>query len=248
MKQLRLAMTIAFALTCLSLGLLLSARAVTAQTGTIVNSATLSIYETNISGQIVYVHPITAAWAETEVTWENFGNSFDPIAILSFNTDDIGWHDLDVTSQVQAWLNNPAANYGLLFEQGNTYFTTFASSEASDETLRPKLHMCYTQPGRPQTCLTIQRSTGTQFRVADAYIYESSPYYNGGTAPALYTGLIEGGTGTKYALLRFELTTPTAVQLQSLSVHSAVSPGPALTVIGAVGFIGAIVLWRRRKS
>ncbi len=246
MKQLRAGLTMALA--CLGLGLVLNAQSASAQTGTVINSATLSIYETNISGQIVYVHPITAAWAETEVTWESFGNSFDPNAILSFNTDDVGWHDLDVTSQVQGWLNNPAANYGLLFEQGDTYFTTFASSEASDETLRPKLHVCYTQPGRPQTCLTIQRSTGTQFRVADAYIYESSPYYNGGTAPALYTGLIEGGTGTKYALLRFELTTPTAVQLQSLSVHSAESSGPALTVIGAVGFIGAIVLWRRRKS
>jgi len=246
MKQLRASLCVALMLACLGLSGLPTARPASAQSSIVINSAVLSIYEVNISGQDAFVHVITAPWFETDVTWNNFGNAFDPTTILSFRTDDIGWIELDVTPQVQHWVDNPTENFGLLIEQGLTYFTTFASSESTDMTLRPKLDVCYTRGG-PQTCVTLQRTGNTQHPVADAYIFEANPDYNGGTAPLLYTGLIEGSTALKYAMLRFELGSVTAVQLQSLTVRSSVESGPALLALGTAGLVAVIALRSRRR-
>lgn len=247
MKHWRVSLSMALMLACLGLSVLPTTGPVHAQSGIVINSAVLSIYEVNISGQNAYVHVITAPWSETGVTWASFGNAFDPTAILSFRTDDIGWIELNVTAQVQSWVNNPSQNFGLLLEQGLTYFTTFASSESTDVALRPKLDVCFTRDGGPETCVTIQRTENTQHPVADAYIFESSPDYNGGTAPLLYTGLIEGSTALKYAMLRFELSSVTAVQLQSLTVRSSVESGPALLALGAAGIAGVIAFRLRRR-
>lgn len=247
MKYRRVSLFMALMVACLGLSAWPTTRLARAQSGTLVNSAILSIYEVNISGQDEYVHVITAPWSETGVTWANFGNAFEPTPILSFRTDDIGWIELDVTAQVQNWVNNPSQNFGLLIEQGATYFTTFASSESTDVALRPKLDVCYTRDGGPETCVTIQRTGNTQHPVADAYIFEANPDYNGGTAPLLYTGLIEGSTALKYAMLRFELNSVTAVQLQSLTVRSSIESGPVLFTLGAAGIAGVIAFRLRRR-
>jgi hypothetical protein len=248
MKQIRFSLVFTMVLALLGIGLMLTVRPAAAQsTGTVINSAVLSIYETSVSGEIVNVHEVTTAWTETGVTWNNFGNSFNPTPVVSFTASSVGWHTADVTSLVQAWVDNPTQNYGLLLAQGLTAHTEYNSSEFGTSAERPKLDVCYTRPAASMVCITIQRGVG-QSTVADAYVWEASPDYNGGISAILYTGLYGGAANSmKFALLRFELRTPTAVQLQSLSARSSVAPELGLAAVGIVGAAGAVLLRRRRE-
>ena len=84
----------------------------------------------------------------------------------------------------------------------------------------------------------------------DAYIWAGVPDYAGGESTVLFTGLFSNqlGSGEKYSLFRFELRTPTAVQMQSLSARSSVSPDLALIGVGLVSAAGVLVLRRRREQ
>ena len=90
-------------------------------------------------------------------------------------------------------------------------------------------------PTATGTCVTIRR--GTAGNVADAYIWSSSPNYNGGGSSTLYTGWV--CSGEKRSLLRFDLSViPTgttvdsadlriyveAVNSQSVRVHRITAP------------------------
>jgi len=119
--------------------------------GVIVDSATLYLYLTTASYQIVRVHEITATWSETGVTWNNFGNSFAPAQSASFLADSTGFHSADVTELVRAWAGG-TPNYGLLLEENLVGFDAFKSSEYSDIPYRPALEVCYyPQPTKTPT-------------------------------------------------------------------------------------------------
>jgi hypothetical protein len=251
MRRLRVSLIGALVLAVLGLSWLPVVKPASAQTGTVINSAVFSIYqEASPSPSVtVNVHRITAPWNEPDVTWASFGDAFDPTIIGSFDADGPGWHSVTVTSLVQSWVDNPTQNYGLLLEQGLTPYTNYVSSEDDAVANRPKLDVCYTRNGGPETCLTIQRLGATQGKVADTYVWSGVPDYNGGDSTILFAGVYTNaqGSGEKYTLVRFELTTPTAVRLQSLTARSSVSPELALALIGAVGAIGMGVLRRRRE-
>ncbi len=242
MKQVRFSLAIAVAVALLGAGLLPMVRPAVAQgAGSTVDSAIFSIYVTHASGQTVNVRRITAPWDESTVTWASFGSSFDPTIIGSFVSDTIGWHSVDVTSLVQSWRDG-TPNYGLALEEGNTplVYSTYNASEFDTPELRPKLDVTYTVAGGPPvtTSYTIQRPNGT---VNDAYVWEVNPTTNY-NYEVLYTGNLTG-SGVKYALIQFERL-PTAIHLQSLTARSSVSPELALTVVGAVGAVGMVVLRR----
>ncbi len=119
--------------------------------GVIVDSATLYLYLTTASYQIVRVHEITATWSETGVTWNNFGNSFASAQSASFLADSTGFHSADVTELVRAWAGG-TPNYGLLLEENLVGFDAFKSSEYSDIPYRPALEVCYyPQPTKTPT-------------------------------------------------------------------------------------------------
>lgn len=162
-----------------------------------IDSATLYIYVRSASGATVNVHRVTAPWTETGVTWNNFGGDFDPEIVDSFVADGVGWRSADVTALVQAWYSG--GNYGLLIEQGKSEGTIYESSESDPVDVRPKLEICFSGTG----CVIIQR--GTWGNVADAYIWELMPDFNGGGG-SLYTGLVLGVE--KQSLLQFELPPP----------------------------------------
>ncbi len=169
-----------------------------------IDSATLYVYTTNASGQTVNVHRITAPWVEDEVTWNSFNGNFDSVVIGTFVADSVGWHEVDVTALVIDWINEDYPNYGVLLEQGSTSATKYHSSEYTPTTpdipadYRPKLEICYNG-----TCVTIQRPGVEQDGVADAYIWEINPDYNGNWE-RLYTGLINNYE--KQSLLRFDFS------------------------------------------
>jgi len=224
-----------------------------AQSGTTqITSAVLSVYQTNDStGETVSVYPISKTWAENSLTWNTFANSYWPTAIGSFVTDGGGWRSVTITAQVQTWVDNPAQNFGVALVQGPTQVTSYLSSESADIAHRPKLDMCYIRNGGAETCVTIQRPGDAQGNVADVDLWEANPDdENGGAADPLFTGQFTNapfGSGLKIATLRFDLSTPTAITLQSLSAHAVPAPGVGLLFIGTVGLIG-LVIWRKRNS
>ncbi len=174
-------------------------------------SATFGIFVSNVSGETVNLHRITADWEETTVTWGNFGSSYDPTVIGSFVADSVGWAVVDVTDLVREWVRGDAENYGLLLEQNPlSDGTSYHSSEyISIEKSRPWLEICYESLPYP-TCVSIERIEGIPFEVADSYIWEVNPTSNAGSSPTLYTGRVGGSGGQagyeKQSLLRFGFT------------------------------------------
>ena len=186
----------------------LSAQVVTIPESATITSAVFSIVTYGIpSNQTVSLHRITKDWSELGVTWNSFmpgptdPPSFDPAPFSSFSTAINGWHAVDVTALVQAWVNGTLPNYGILLEQGLTPYTLYMSSEfGANPALRPKLEISYTtSAGSFQ--VTIQRPGLAQDGVADAFIWPFRPDYNFGNTTPLWTGNVGGFE--KYALVRF---------------------------------------------
>lgn len=203
--------------------------------GSTINSAVFSIYAPDApTYQTVRLHRVTADWGEYSVTWATFAKSYDPAGIGSFAVNGMGWQTVDVTLLVQAWVNGVYPNFGIVLEQGLTPFDVFHSSEALTVSLRPKLEIDYTSPAGAHGHLVIQRPDSDQNNVADAYIWELYPAYNGGGSQTLWVGNVENKE--KYSLLRFHFTvTPPAPGTGTPGYwknHPEAWPVPGITIGG----------------
>ncbi|HPA27817.1 MAG TPA: M6 family metalloprotease domain-containing protein [Acidobacteriota bacterium] len=121
--------------------------------GSIINSATLELYATTVSGGSLTldVHKVTGTWTESGVTWNNmpaFGSAAE--ASVAAGTS-AGWKIWDVSSAVQDWVDGPASNYGFIVK-GNTENAksaityALASKEDGTPTRRPILRINFTPP------------------------------------------------------------------------------------------------------
>ncbi|MFO7558523.1 MAG: DNRLRE domain-containing protein [Desulfobacterales bacterium] len=190
--------------------------------GAYIYAATFSIYVDDYTGREVQLHRITAPWVEMEATWGNFGSSYDLLLEGSFVSDGYGWHSVDVTELVQDWANNIYPNYGLLLQQGWAQNATYIrSSEYTAVEYRPKLEICYSD-GLEIHCLTIQRPGVEQDGIADAYIWDLEPTYNGGNESTLIAGPVWWSQAQ--SLIRFEFGTCPKEEALSPG-EEAVSPG-----------------------
>jgi RHS repeat-associated protein len=100
----------------------------------------------------------TATWlnASTGVPWTNYGGDAVSTAIQVLGlgpTANSVWVNFNLTNQVQGWLANPASNKGILIRQvqepnkacvGNGEGATFVASEGDETSVRPQLHVRYT--------------------------------------------------------------------------------------------------------
>ena len=163
--------------------------------GATLDAAIFHIYSSEISGQTVNAHRITADWDETTVTWNNFGG-YDPGVVGSFVADGVEWQMVDVTALVAAWMGGSYQNYGLLLDEPVVSFqpTRYPSREAAAN--QPFLELCYTI-NSVSTCDTIMA-------MADDYIYENHPDDNYGALERLYTGSPDENL-EKQALIRFDI-------------------------------------------
>jgi len=135
--------------------------------GTIIEQAILTLYEvaggdTPIEGR---VYGVLANWDEMDATWQ-LARQSAPWTVPGCNGEGADrestivhlrglfptWRnysnypfDFDVTSLVQRWVNNPAANYGLMVGsmEGAMGELVFGSSENTEEASRPRLLIRY---------------------------------------------------------------------------------------------------------
>lgn len=139
--------------------------------GAQIQSATLSLYMTAGGGDALYAVPVSEVINKTPVIAKSNGytydgvNAWDPSSIpyngIPLAESDIapavdtpqidttlGYKSWNVTGIVQDWVANPANNRGLLLNSSSSAtsdsYRTFASSEATDSTQRPKLVVTYT--------------------------------------------------------------------------------------------------------
>ncbi len=179
-------------------------------------SAFLHVWVREAYNHEVNLHRITAAWSEMDVTWANFGGSFDPTIEASFIADAVGWHVIDVSTVVEDWLGG-GTNHGFLFDQETGYPpTVYNSRERTTE--QPYLELNYAT------------STGTlteQFLpAADSYIWEPHPNHNGGSSANLYTGFQDSTGQEKQTMMRFELLAMKTRTPGYWKTHSSYGPAP----------------------
>jgi hypothetical protein len=122
-------------------------------------SAKVMLYSVNL-GQIkgttgaYALHPVTKNWTEAAACWSNYaagqawttpGGDFNATADTTtprHSLVECSWYEFDVTSRVQAWINNPAGNYGWVVKATDEMASIqdeFASSDHGTADLRPKL-------------------------------------------------------------------------------------------------------------
>ena len=163
-------------------------------------SATLRIRLSRVSGNEVTLHNVTVSWDEMVVTYNSFGGAFDGAVIGSFTNNTGGNQYIDITSQVASWLDGSVANNGVLFKHADiTYpIDAFVSREYDSAwDVLPKLEICYMTPDGVE-CSTL-------IAIADTYITELEPDNNFGWSDELYIGYYLDTQIEKQVLLRFDI-------------------------------------------
>ncbi|HHL71325.1 MAG TPA: DNRLRE domain-containing protein [Bacteroidetes bacterium] len=124
----------------------------------VVHDATLVLYGMDFKGDSgltaeASLHKSTVEWEESEVTFETFGNAFDPVPMA---TTTIVASDSDTvrialdTDLVESWADTNAANYGVLLRAPSAAFSKrFVSTE--NTTRQPRVEFNYTRIGRDDT-------------------------------------------------------------------------------------------------
>lgn len=213
----------------------------------IIDSAILQIHKNSSSDGVYEARRILKNWKELEATWNNaaVGLPWSVAGAGGIDTDmaasadgqgsidtNPGWLSIDVTAGVQMFTSS--ANYGWRVARigGSTLAKYFDSSEALDQTLRPKLIITYhggTLP--PQislsvnpTTIAVGESAMITWSVTDALSCTASGDWSGEKA-------LSGAESTGVLTLRRTYTytlictgTGTTVQSASLSVIDPIPP------------------------
>jgi hypothetical protein len=189
--------------------------------GSVVQSATLymSLTEADSAAETyrIAVHKITGknpvpslatgSMADGTLAWTSSSCCYNSIPLaqsdISFAVDTVdvdrtpGFKSWKVTSIVQDWLANPAANFGLLLNSDagkpRDRFRTFASMENTNQALRPYLVLTLSSSGGQPTDTTPPTISG----VASSAITSSSATIAWATNEAADTQ-VDYGTSTSY--------------------------------------------------
>jgi hypothetical protein len=176
----------------------------------------------------VDIHRITGDWSETDATWESMGSRMDTSVLASIAPQSQAgvWVSVNLTVQVQAWVNGQA-NYGItLNATGEGVHGDYASTEAPQQ---PYLEVITgTAPASPAqltatgtlangTSRTLQRNIITLYQhpsaylrlqpgaeeSKDTYIYQWWPDANYGASKTLVVA--HQSASIRHTLLQFAL-------------------------------------------
>ncbi len=94
------------------------------------------------------IQRVTSTWEEHTVTWKNQPTTteFEQVLLPASLSNIQNYEDIDVRALVQKMVDNPSANYGFmlrLFDEQIYRKMIFASSDNKDESLHPRLRVCY---------------------------------------------------------------------------------------------------------
>lgn len=163
-------------------------------------SAVLHLHARGASGQTVYVHRVTAPWDELTVTWNNFGQAFDPAPLDSFPVQGAGWIALDLTAEIARWaaVDNEEPFHGLLLRYGQMATPRSIIDSREDAANPPRLELLVeTVNGLEADTLALR---------ADTFIWQGSSNANYGDRNPLYTGWAQPQTYIEtQTLLTFDL-------------------------------------------
>lgn len=112
-----------------------------------IESATLTLWQSNTGRAVVRAHEISAAWDENTATWSSVAGMFAPeVAAAADNRGPTyeGPIALDLTAPVQAWVMGTRPNHGILLEQDAGSATRIRTGKAGHTSHRPRLDVCYT--------------------------------------------------------------------------------------------------------
>lgn len=116
--------------------------------GNVITSATATLSEVSNQGaSTVNVHRATAAWDESTVTLNSFGNAYNPAVETSFSNGGAGHTgdvSFDLTALVQGWYDGSMANHGIAMSA--TTNSTWSASERAAASERPSIEVCYGPP------------------------------------------------------------------------------------------------------
>ncbi len=161
-----------------------------------IESATLHLYRffgcPSGDPTTTQIYHITTAWSED--TWsENVHSPHGDAVWANHVFSSNGWHDIDITSLVQAWVDGDMENHGLVFVAVSSKFTKCYSKEAVNPDHRPYLEVttqqasvedkgavavgsdfaldAYPNPFNPSTNVRLSLATHENVRVAVYNVY-----------------------------------------------------------------------------
>lgn len=204
----------------------------------------------------INVHEVTADWTETSVTWQSFSGSYVKDRMARLPAQDAGdvWVAINITGQVQAWVNG-RPNYGLLFDtQAEGIHTEYTARE--DGANPPRLEVVVgSGPASPVTIkatgtldngvnrnlkdkltAAYQPTTVTSVDpVGDVYLKQDGPTSNFGASSDLWVEDPGGSNKADNSLLRFNMTSiPRGARVTSatleLYAYWDISSGPGSSI------------------
>ena len=219
-----------------------------------INSATAWFYLNNGNNQQhpegpITIHRVTADWTELEATWNSLNGSFESGALATIPAQAEGgvWMPVNITAQVQAWVNG-APNYGILLRtESEGVHARYSAKE--DGAHAPRLDVTYGAAAVSSLNIratgmlaggvirTLGRTDARTYQppssfappiLKDTYVDRSSRNTNYGTDPVLKVG--DAGAA-RYALIDLGLAPVAAgarIVSAELSLHlESVTAAPA---------------------
>jgi hypothetical protein len=113
--------------------------------GATVDSAWLQLYVSTPAIPQISLHPATAMWEESSITWNSFGGAYDASPVGAFSADDTGWVMIDVSNIVGSWVGGFWQNHGLLMKMApDTVASEACFKSRENDTMGPTLKIFYT--------------------------------------------------------------------------------------------------------
>jgi hypothetical protein len=126
----------------------------------------------------VDIHRLTADWAENDATWETLGDRMDAAVLATIPTQpDQGWVQVNLTAQVQAWVNGQP-NYGIALNSISE--GTHADYASREHGSQPYLEVVVATPVDAATLAatgTLANGTSRSLTRDDVVLYQQPSHY-----------------------------------------------------------------------
>ena len=211
--------------------------------GSIIQNAYLSLYwnpsETTNgvsehSGQNAFwIERVISPWHENIVTWESQPQTTQQnrISVPQSNSGNQDYLDIEITDLINDMVANPNESYGFVIkmqDESTPYKNVvFASSENSNENIKPTITINYT--AQDENCLKIRPNS---VEGQDSYIWDNGVSNNYGDNQSIhsYTWTNGGNTSIIRGLLNFDLgNIPNGVIVESAKMSLFYNPNSTLS-------------------